>query len=207
MGARELTLPPHALDYGHSDAEAIAVAFRGPASAINTVNHQPITSVSATGASLRKLMNQVIQGAVGALTVASGLAATPSHTGPLVEPWKGPHGGVPPFDRVVVSQFQPALEAAMASSRAEIQAIADNPAPPTFENTLAVLERCGRALDRVQAVYGVWSSTMSTPEFQAVEREMEPKLAAFRDEIYQNEKLFKRIEAVYGSPEKAKLTP
>ena len=152
-------------------------------------------------------MNQAMLGAVGALTVASGLAAAPSYTGPLVEPWKGPHGGVPPFDQVVVSQFQPALETAMASYRAEVQAIADNAAPPTFANTLAALERSGRTLDCVQAVYGVWNSTMSTPEFQAVEREMEPRLAAFRDEIFQNEKLFKRLEAVYESPDKAKLTP
>ena len=65
------------------------------------------------------------------------------------------------------------------SSCAEIDAIADDPAPPTFENTIAALERAGRTLDRVDDVYGVWSSTMSTPEFQEVESEMAPKLAAF----------------------------
>jgi peptidyl-dipeptidase Dcp len=60
---------------------------------------------------------------------------------------------------------------------------------------------------RVQAVYGVWSSALSGPEFQAVEREMAPRLAAFRDEIMQNEKLFQRIEAVYQAPDKDQLTP
>ena len=202
-----MTLLIPTLHCGHSDAEAIAVPSRGLASIINRVTRKTATFGGAVGASISKLMTQTLHGAVGALTVASGLAATPSYTGPLVEPWKGVHGGVPPFDQTVVSQFQPGLEAAMASYRTEVQAIADSAASPTFENTLAALERSGRTFDRVQAVYGVWSSTMSTPEFQAVEREMEPKLAAFRDEIYQNEKLFRRIEAVYESPDKAKLTP
>src|SRR5262249_34908481 len=98
-------------------------------------------------------------------------------------------------------------EAAMNLKRAEIAAIAGSPAQPTFENTIAALEGAGRTLDDVTNIYGVWSSTMSGPEFQAVEREMEPKLAAFDDEIIQNAKLFARIAAVYDSPEKAKLSP
>ncbi|HEU4538857.1 MAG TPA: M3 family metallopeptidase, partial [Polyangiaceae bacterium] len=65
----------------------------------------------------------------------------------------------------------------------------------------------GRVFNNVETIYGVWSGTMSTPEFQAVEREMAPKLAAFSDEINQNEPLFRRVEAVYNSPEKAKLSP
>ncbi len=118
---------------------------------------------------------------------------------PLLEPWAGPDGGVPPFDRVRVSDFKAALEAAMAENLREIEAIAANPSAPTFDNTLAALERSGRTLNRVRAVYGVWSSTMSTPAFQAVEREMQPKLAAFSDQIYQNAALFARIAAVYRS--------
>ena len=95
----------------------------------------------------------------------------------------------------------------MAENLAEIDKIA-NPAPPTFENTIDALERAGRTLDRVIAVYGVWSSTMNTPEFQAVEREMAPRLAAFSDKITQNAALFRRIEAVYNSPDKTTaLTP
>ena len=120
---------------------------------------------------------------------------------PLLEAWAGPHGGVPPFDQVRVEDFQPALEAAMAEQLAEVDAIANDPAPPTFENTLAALEGSGRTLSRVSAVYGVFSGTMSTPEFKAVEREMAPKLAAFRDRIVQNAALFKRIAAVYEARE------
>ncbi|HEY6659762.1 MAG TPA: M3 family metallopeptidase, partial [Pyrinomonadaceae bacterium] len=126
---------------------------------------------------------------------------------PLLAKWEGPYGGVPPFDRVQIPLFKPALEAAMAEQLAEIDRIAKDPAPPDFDNTIAALEHTGRTVDRVTTLYGVWSSTMSSPEFQAVQREMEPRLAAFNDQITQNEPLFKRIEAVYNSPAKAKLTP
>ena len=120
-----------------------------------------------------------------------------ANSNPLLERWAGPAGGVPPFDKVRVSDFKPALEAAIAENLGEIDAITGNPDAPTFENTLAALERSGRTFNRVRAIYGVWSSTMSTPDFQAVEREMQPKLAAFSDQIYQNVALFARIGAVY----------
>lgn len=126
---------------------------------------------------------------------------------PLIQKWTGPYGGIPPFDKVKVEQFKPALEQAMAAQLAEIDTIANNPAPPTFDNTIAAMERAGRMLDRVSNAYGVFSSTMNSPEFQTVESEMEPKLAAFGDQINQNEKLFKRIAAVYDARETSDLTP
>jgi peptidyl-dipeptidase Dcp len=127
-------------------------------------------------------------------------------TNPISAPWPGPFGGVPPFDRVRVEDFKPALESAMAECLAEIDAIADRADPPTFENTLAAMEHAGRSLDRAGTLYGVWSGTMGTPDFQKVELEMEPKLAAFGDKIVQNEKLFKRICAVHESRDNAGLT-
>ena len=126
---------------------------------------------------------------------------------PLLAKWEGPYGGIPPFDRVQIPLFKPALEAAMAEQLDEIEKIANDPAPPDFENTITALERSGRTLNRVATVYGVWGATMSTPEYQAVQREMAPRLASFNDQITQNEALFKRIEAVYNSPAKAKFTP
>ena len=126
---------------------------------------------------------------------------------PLLQPWTGPYSGVPPFDKVRIEDFVPALEAGMAENLAEIDRIAGNPEPPTFDNTIAAMERSGRTLDRVGTVYGIWSSNMNSPEFQPIEREMAPKLAAFSDKITQNEALFRRIEAVYNSPEKSQLTP
>jgi peptidyl-dipeptidase Dcp len=153
-------------------------------------------------------MNQIFKGGVHALALLTlpALAGIGLSANPLVEPWSGPYGGVPPFDRVQVEHFAPAFEASMAAYRQELQAITDNPEPPSFDNTIAAFERTGRSYSQVRAVYGVWSSTLSSPEFQTVEREMAPKLAAFRDEIMQNEKLFQRIEAVYQAPDKDQLT-
>ncbi len=126
---------------------------------------------------------------------------------PLISEWNGEFGGVPPFDKVQIAQFKPALEAAMKENLAEIDKIANNKAAPTFENTIAEMERTGSRLDRVSTVYGIWAGTMSTPEMRVIEREMGPKFAAMGDKITQNPALFKRLEAVYNSPEKAKLTP
>src|SRR5215207_10377004 len=126
-----------------------------------------------------------------AAQAASAAPANSPADNPLLAEWTGPHGGTPPFDRVQVPQFKPALEAAMAENLAEIDKIAADKSAPTFENTVEALERTGSKLDRVTTVYGVWSSTMNSPEIQAVQREMAPKLAAFNDKITQNEALFK----------------
>lgn len=144
--------------------------------------------------------------AATAQTAKSGAGAS-LNANPLLAKWTGPHGGVPPFDRVKVADFKPALEAAMTENLSEVERIASNTAAPTFENTIAALERSGSTLDRVSTIYGVWSSTMNGPKFQVIQREMAPKLAAFNDQITQNEALFRRIEAVYNSPEKAHWTP
>ena len=125
---------------------------------------------------------------------------------PLLAEWAGPYGGIPPFDKVQIALFKPALEAAMTENLAEIEKIANDPAAPTFPNTIVALERAGQTLDRVSTMYGVWGSTMASPEFQVVQREMAPRLAQFNDKITQNEPLFKRIEAIYNSPDKKKLT-
>jgi len=133
--------------------------------------------------------------------------AGPVSKNPLLAPWTGAHGGLPPFDKVKVADFEPAVDTAMKEARAQINAIADNPEAPTFENTIVAMDKTGETLDRVSAIFGVWSSTMSSPEFQKVEQELTPKFSAFQDETIQNSKLFARIEAVYKSPEKAKLNP
>ena len=81
------------------------------------------------------------------------------------------------------------------------------PSPPTFENTIAAMERTGRTLDRASTVYGIFVSNLNDDAVQAVEREMSPKLAAFSDKITQNAKLYSRIAAVYETRETAGLTP
>lgn len=124
----------------------------------------------------------------------------------LTAEWTGPYGGVPPFDKVKVADFLPAIEAAIAEQLAEIDAIATSAEAPTFENTIVAMERAGGSLDRVGTLYGVWSNGLSTAEFQAVEREAEPKFAALGDAIVQNTSLFARIEAVYKGEEYKALT-
>jgi peptidyl-dipeptidase Dcp len=157
---------------------------------------------------MRDVSSRIV--AILALVLGAGCAPlTPmsSHPNPLLSEWTGPHGGVPPFHLVEVLHFEPALEAAMAENLAEVEVIAANPEPATFDNTIAALERAGRTLTRVNTLYGIWGSNMSTPGLQAVQRTMAPRLAAFSDQVTQNDALFQRIHAVYHSPDKAHLTP
>ena len=128
----------------------------------------------------------------------------------LSAPWTGPYGGVPPLNEVRVAEFRPALDAAMAEKLRQVAQIAANPDAPTFENTIAALERTGQEFNRVNAIYEIWSSSMNTGDFQAVEREMGPRIAAFHDAVTQNAALFARIEAIYQqgvqpSPERQRL--
>lgn len=125
----------------------------------------------------------------------------------LLQPWTGPYGGVPAFDQVKLNDFKSAIEQAIANKEAEIQAIADQKAVPNFENTLVAFEESGKELSRVLAVYYVWGSNMSSPEFEKIEAEMEPKIAAHQDRIIQNQALFQKIEAVYKSDEMKTLNP
>ena len=135
------------------------------------------------------------------------MTAAPAYTNAMLAAWTGPYGGYPRFDLVKVADFQSAMDEAIALNRKEVAAITDNPAAPTFKNTIEALELSGQPLSRVQTIYSIWSSNLSTPEFQKVQDVLDPKLAAFSDEITQNAKLFARIEAVYKSPELKKLTP
>ena len=138
------------------------------------------------------------------MALAQPAAAPPN---PLLDPWSGPQGGVPPFDRVAVEHFKPAIETTMQQARQQIAAIADNPSPPTFDNTIVALERAGLSYDRVTMLFGVWSASLNGPQFRELEREMRPRLAAFDDEVVQNAKLFRRIQAVQASPALRRLTP
>src|ERR671925_522068 len=115
----------------------------------------------------------------------------------LLAPWTGPWTGVPPFGQFKAADIKPALEAAMAENLAEIDRIAADPAAPTFDNTIAAMERSGKVLDRVGSIYGIYVSTMDDAEMQAIETEMSPKLAAFTDQIVQNSRLFAQLASLY----------
>ncbi len=117
----------------------------------------------------------------------------------LLAKWQGPYQGVPAFDKVSLIGLIPAIEEAMAENLAEIDVIASNQEPATFENTIVAMEAAGSTLDRVFTYWGIWSSNMSSPEFRKIQQEMAPKLSAFSSKINQNTKLFERVSAVYNS--------
>ena len=125
---------------------------------------------------------------------------------PLLQEWSGAYGGVPDFTKYKISDFKPAIEFAINEKLNEIDGIASNTENPTFENTITALELSGEKLERIHAVYGIYRSNLGTPEFNLVDTEMSPKLAAINDKLYQNEKLFSRIESLHNSEEKKKLT-
>ena len=113
----------------------------------------------------------------------------------------------PPFDKIKDGDYQPAIEAGMAEQLSEIQAIADNPAAPTFENTLAAMEKTGQLFQRATAAFGAVTGANTNPVLQKVQAEEAPKLAAHADAIYLNAKLFARVAAVYKQRESLKLGP
>ncbi|KOP37649.1 M3 family peptidase [Flavobacterium sp. WLB] len=126
---------------------------------------------------------------------------------PLLQEWSGPYGGVPDFTKYKISDFKPAIEFAIQEKLEEIDAIANNVEEPTFDNTIVALELSGEKLDRIHAVYGIYRSNLSSPEFNVVDTEMSPKLAEISDKLYQNDKLFLRIEKLYKAAESKKLNP
>jgi peptidyl-dipeptidase Dcp len=128
------------------------------------------------------------------------IAAQPSlaltEDNPFLKAWPLPDGA-PAFDLVKTEHYLPAFEAGMAETRREMAQILANPAAPSFANTIEAMERSGEIMDRVQAVFFNMTSANTNPELQKIQREISPKLAAFRNEIVLNDELFKRIEAVY----------
>ena len=114
--------------------------------------------------------------------------------GPMLEPWTGPNGGIPRFDKVKVADFKPALTKGMDLLRAEIRTITAENAPATFDNTIVPFEDGGRPFGRVLSFFGVYTSTMNDKAMQKIEADMSPVLAAFNDEIIQNETLFARVK-------------
>ena len=123
----------------------------------------------------------------------------------LLQEWTGPFGGVPAFDKMNVSDIKEAMQKGMELSLIDIDNIANNTEPATFENTIEAYERSGKELDRVYSYYGILSGNVSTPEFRKIQSELAPELSDYRSKISQNEKLFKRIKTVYDASQKTPL--
>lgn len=124
---------------------------------------------------------------------------------PLLEDWTTPFG-VPPFDAIQLEHYGPAFQEAMQRHQQEIRAIYMRRSTPTFENTIAAMDRSGELLSRVSNVFFAMTSSMSSDELQALAREIAPQLSQHRDEILLNDLLFQRVKAVYDTRDQFTLT-
>ena len=143
-------------------------------------------------------------GAAPALAAASGAQATNAATvavpnNPLLADWTGPYEGVPPWDKVKPELFDEAMQFAIDEQKREYDAIANNPAAPTWENTIDASEKAGQRLGNLLSIFGVMTDNMSTPEYEALDKKWSPKLSAAFDEIRLNPKLFARVETLYNN--------
>ncbi len=119
---------------------------------------------------------------------------------PLLEDWTGPFG-LAPFAAIRPDDFPPAFAQAFAAHKAEIAAIADDPAPPTFENTIVALERSGQLLSRVAGVFFNLTGADTSDAIETIERDVAPLFAAHESEIHLNDALFARIDALWRQRE------
>ena len=127
-------------------------------------------------------------------------------TNPLLDDWSTPHE-IAPFDRIEDAHFAPAFETALTEARAEIAAIADDPAQPSFANTIEALEIAGKPLSRVLSVFFSVAGADTNPKRQELQRAFSPRLAAYSSEVYANKPLFQRIETLWENRDTLDLTP
>ena len=120
-------------------------------------------------------------------------------TNPLLAEWDTPHA-TPPFDKIKVSDYEPAFETAIAVSRAEVDAIVNNPAKPSFKNTILALEKQGELLERIESVFFNMLQCNTSDELQAIAMRIQPKLTELGNDVSLNLELFKRVKAVNENP-------
>ncbi len=123
---------------------------------------------------------------------------------PMLAAWTGPYGGVPPWDQVKSGLFSSAFTTGLALLLAEVDVIATQSEPATFQNTIAALEDAGRHQNRAEVLFGVLTANLNTKDVQEVDREWSPKIAAAYDKIVFNEQLFARVAKVHA--DRASLT-
>lgn len=124
---------------------------------------------------------------------------------PFASPSKLPYQA-PPFNKIKNADYKPAFEEGIKQQLKEINLIADNPASPTFENTIVAMEKTGQLLNRVSAAFGALTGANTNSDLEKLQEEMAPKFAAMSNEILLNEKLFTRIETIYNNRLKLKLS-
>ncbi len=154
------------------------------------------------------MSNLIVAGTIslGSINPAFAAAADFGPSNPFYAPSTLPFQA-PPFDKIKDEDYQPAIEAGMAQEEAEIQAIADNPAAPTFDNTIVAMEKTGRLFDRVTSAFSGVTGANTNPTLQKVKTIEAPKFAAHQDFILLNTKLFARVAAIYKQRATLNLDP
>ena len=125
---------------------------------------------------------------------------------PLLSSWSDNYDS-PDFQSMSLDQLRPAMHGAMDVYLAEVESISDKIEEPNFENTIVPLEKAGKAIDRVYAFYGIWSSNLSSPKFREIQSQLAPELSEFYSRIKQNSRLFSRIKSIFEKREISDLRP
>jgi len=148
--------------------------------------------IRATGVTIALAAVAAGTGAAQTQTAGAGFGPSNPFYAPSTLPFQAP-----PFDKIKDSDYKPAIDAGMAQQIVEVEAIANNPAPPTFDNTLVALERSGQLLTRAWQAFNCVTGANINEELQQVQAYEAPRLAAHEDAIHLNTKLFARVKAIY----------
>ena len=140
-----------------------------------------------------------------AIAIVACGCGTQKSDNPLFNEFTAPHG-IAPFSEITIDHYREGMLRGMEEQKAEIEAIVNNPETPTFENTIAALDQCGETLRKVRSTFSPLSSSNSTEEIRALQKEMSPISSAHSDDINLNPKLFARVKAVYEQKDNLTLT-
>lgn len=146
-------------------------------------------------------MNKVLTAALGAILLPAALStptqmSAETRQNPFMVPYDTPFE-IPPFDKITYADYLPAIEKGIADKKKEIDAIANNPATPTFDNTILAMEKSGELLSRVMLVFGALDETDNNEHMLAISEKAYPMVSAASDEIMMNDKLFQRVKYLY----------
>jgi peptidyl-dipeptidase Dcp len=125
---------------------------------------------------------------------------------PFFTEWTTPFG-VPPWGEIQEEHYLPAFERAIADQRAEVEAIAQNPEPPTFDNTLGALDATGSLMNKVSGVFNTLTGAETNDQIQAIAKEVAPMRSNLRDDILMNPQLFERVKAIFEQRDDLDLNP
>ena len=143
---------------------------------------------------------------MAAIAIAACSCGGQKSDNPLFSEFDTPYG-IAPFSEITIDHYREGMLRGMEEQKAEIEAIVNNPEAPTFENTIVALDQCGELLRKVRGTFSPLSSSNSTEEIRALQKEMSPLSSAHSDDINLNPALFARVKAVYEQKDNLTLTP